>query len=154
MPTVWENGLFHACVCWVTYAARVTPRHPDSPPPTPAIVAAVVCLVEALLLVATAVLYGLELADGRAEDADVASMSLVVCLIFAILLAVLAAAWRKGATWPRTATLVWNVLLLPAAWTLSTTTGIWAGLGLAALALTGVVASLLAPAAELPDRTL
>ena len=94
MPTVWENGLFHARVCWVTYAARVTPRHPDSPPPTPAIVAAVVCLVEALLLVGTAVLYGLELADGRAEDANVASMSLVVCLIFAILLAVLAAAWR------------------------------------------------------------
>ena len=113
-----------------------------------------VCLVEAALLVVTAVLYGLELVDGQADDANVASMSLVVCLIFAILLAVLAAAWRKAALWPRTPTLVWNVLLLPAAWTLATTNGIWVGLALAVVALAGVMAALLAPSPDLPDRTL
>ena len=116
--------------------------------------AALVCLVEALFLVGTAVLYGLELADGRSDDANVASMSLVVCLIFAILLAVLAAAWRKGARWPRTPTIVWNVLLLPAAWTLATTSGLWVGLTLAVVAVAGVVAALLAPSADLPDRAL
>lgn len=132
----------------------MTSSNPPSPPTTPALVAAVVCLIEAALLLVTAVLYGLELVDDRAVDANTASMSLVVCLIFAILLAVLAAAWRKGAYWPRTATLVWNALLLPAAWTLASSNGIWVGLGLAVLALTGVVASLLAPAADLSDRAL
>jgi K+-sensing histidine kinase KdpD len=127
----------------------------DLPPPTPpAIAAAAVCLVEALALVVTALVYGLELADGRAVDASTASMSLVVCLIFAILLAVLAAAWRKSALWPRTPTLVWNVLLLPAAWTLTATNGIWVGLALAVVAVAGVVASLLAPSADLTDRAL
>lgn len=116
--------------------------------------AGLVCFVEALLLLVTAGLYGLELACGRADDANTASMSLVVCLIFAILLGALASAWHKGARWPRTPTLVWNVLLLPAAWTLATTNGIWVGLTLAVIALAGVVASLLAPAADQPDRTL
>lgn len=132
----------------------MTPSNLPSPLTPPAVAAAVVCLIEAALLVVTAVLYGLELLDDQADDANVASMSLVVCLIFAILLAVLAAAWRKGALWPRTPTLVWNVLLLPAAWTLATTNGIWVGLTLAVVALAGVVASLLAPSPDLPDRTL
>lgn len=132
----------------------MTSSNPPSPPTTPALVAVAVCLIEAALLLVTAVLYGLELVDDRAVDANTASMSLVVCLIFAILLAVLAAAWRKGAYWPRTATLVWNALLLPAAWSLASSNGIWVGLGLAVLALTGVVASLLAPAADLSDRAL
>lgn len=132
----------------------MTSINPLPPPTPPALAAAGVCLIEAALLVVTAALYGLELVDGRAADANTASMSLVVCLIFAILLAVLAAAWHKGARWPRTPTLVWNVLLLPAAWTLTTTNGIWVGLTLAVVAVAGIVASLLTPSADLPDRTL
>lgn len=116
--------------------------------------AAGVCVVESALLVATAVLYALELLGDRAEDAGTASMSLALCVIFAILLAVLAAAWSKGALWPRTPTVVWNVLLLPAAWTLVTASGIWIGVGVAVVAATGVVAALLAPTPELPDRAL
>jgi hypothetical protein len=110
-----------------------------------------VSAVEALLLLATAAIYGLELADGRAEDPSTASMSMVVAIIFAILLAVLAGAWVKGALWPRSPTIVWNVLLLPAAWTLAQTNGLWFGLGLAALALAGAVAALMAPSPHLPD---
>ncbi|KRE37706.1 hypothetical protein ASG73_08650 [Janibacter sp. Soil728] len=132
----------------------MNPSNSLTAPTPPAIAAAVVCLIEALVLVVTAFLYGLELADGRAVDANTASMSLVVCLIFAILLAVLAAAWRKGALWPRTPTLVWNVLLLPAAWTLTTTNGIWVGLALAGVAVAGIVASALAPSADLTDTAL
>lgn len=132
----------------------MTPSNRTSPPAPPALAAAGVCLVEALLLLVTAGLYALELVDGRAEDASIASMSLVVCLIFAILLAVLAGAWFSGALWPRTPTLVWNLLLLPAAWTLTTTNGIWVGLSLAVVAAAGIVAALLAPSADLSDRTL
>ena len=125
------------------------------PPPTrPALAAAAGCRGEALALGVTAPHSALARAAARAVDASTASMSLVVCLIFAILLAVLAAAWRKSALWPRTPTLVWNVLLLPAAWTLTATNGIWVGLALAVVAVAGVVASLLAPSADLTDRTL
>ena len=132
----------------------VTSNTANPRPAPPALVAAGVCLVESALLVATALLYALELLGDLAEEAGTASMSLALCVIFAILLAVLAAAWFKGATWPRTPTVVWNVLLLPAAWTLVTASGIWIGVGVAAVAATGIVAALLAPTPELPDRAL
>ena len=109
----------------------VTPSNPPSHLTPPALAAAAVSVVEALLLLVTAGLYGLELADGRAEDPSTASMSMVVAIIFAILLLALAGAWAKGARWPRTPTVVWNVLLLPAAWTLVQSSGLWIGLGLA-----------------------
>lgn len=158
MPTVWDDRFVPSCRVMSHEGSPtllvVTSSQPPSSPTPSALAAALVCLVEAIFLVGTAVLYGLELADGRSDDANVASMSLVVCLIFAILLAVLAAAWRKGARWPRTPTIVWNVLLLPAAWTLATTSGLWVGLTLAVVAVAGVVAALLAPSADLPDRAL
>ena len=43
------------------------------------------------------------------------------------------------------------VLLLPAAWTLVQSSGLWIGLGLAVVALAGVVAALLSPSPDLPD---
>ncbi|WP_338537791.1 alkaline shock response membrane anchor protein AmaP [Janibacter terrae] len=131
--------------------------NPSQPPshPRPAVLAAAgVCLLQVLTLLVTAGLYALELTRGDGEDPSTASMTMVVCIIFAILLAVLASAWFKGASWPRTPTIVWNVLLLPAAWTLATSSGLWFGLGLAVLALVGIAAALLTPVPELPDRAL
>lgn len=113
-----------------------------------------VCLLEALLLFVTAGMYGVELVAGEAFDANTASMSLVVSVIFALLLLAVGMSWLRGRAWPRTPTIVWNLLLLPAAWTLATTTGAWFGLGLAVVALTGVGAALLSPAHDLDDRTL
>lgn len=109
--------------------------------------------MEALLLFVTAGMYGVELAAGEAFDANTASMSLVVSLIFALLLVVLGMSWLRDREWPRTPTVVWNALLLPAAWTLGTSTGPLFGLGLAALALVGLAAALLSPA-HYDDRTL
>lgn len=137
----------------VTYAAGVTTPHHSFAPSTPPRAAAVVCFVEAVLLLVTAGMYGMELAAGEAFDASTASMSLVVSLIFAILLAVLGMSWAKGSQWPRTPTIVWNALLLPAAWTLGTSTGLWFGLGLGALALVGIAAAVLSPA-HFDDRAL
>jgi uncharacterized protein YacL len=117
-------------------------------------VAAAVCLFEALLLFVTAGMYGLELIAGEAFDANSASMSLVVALIFALLLLVIGMSWIKGRSWPRTPTIVWNLLLLPAAWTLVTTTGLWFGLGLAVLALVGIAAAVLSPVHDVDDRSL
>lgn len=104
------------------------------------------CLLEAVLLLVTAGMYGLELLAGEAFDANTASMSLVVSLIFAILLLVLGMSWFRGREWPRTPTIVWNALLLPASWTLGTSTGLWYGVGLALIAIVGVAAALLSPA--------
>lgn len=137
----------------VTYAALVTSPNLPFAPSAPPRVAGGVCLVEAVLLLVTAGMYGLELLAGEAFDANTASMSLVVSLIFAILLVVLGMSWLRGREWPRTPTIVWNALLLPAAWTLGTSTGPWYGLGLAALALVGLAAALLAPA-HFDDRAL
>ena len=118
-------------------------------PTVPPRVAGGVCLVEAALLLVTAVSYGVELIEGRAFDANTASMSLVVSLIFALLLLAVGMSWLRGRTWPRTPTIVWNVLLLPAASTLWTSTGPWAGIGLAVLALVGLAAALLSPSHEM-----
>lgn len=141
-------------VCPVTYPAEVTPPTSSVAPSTPPRVAGMVCLVEALLLFVTAGMYGVELASGESVDANTASMSLVVSVIFALLLLAVGMSWLRGRSWPRTPTIVWNVLLLPAAWTLATTTGAWVGLGLAVIALVGVGAALLSPAHDLDDRAL
>lgn len=117
------------------------PIDPSGPPR----VAGAVCLVEALLLLVTAGVYGVELLGGEAFDANTASMSLVVSLIFALLLLVLGMSWFRGREWPRTPTIVWNALLLPAAWTLASSSGLWSGIGLAAVAVVGIVAALLSP---------
>lgn len=155
MPTVWDDGFVPPRRVMSHEGSPtllvVTPSNPPSHLTPPALAAAAVSVVEALLLLVTAGLYGLELADGRAEDPSTASMSMVVAIIFAILLLALAGAWAKGARWPRTPTLVWNVLLLPAAWTLVQSSGLWIGLGLAVVALAGVVAALLSPSPDLPD---
>lgn len=138
----------------VTYPSGVTiPNLPDDSLVPPR-AAGAVCLVESALLFVTAGSYALELLADQAFDANTASMSLVVSLIFALLLLVVGMSWLRGRLWPRTPTIVWNLLLLPAAWTLGTSTGLWFGVGLALLALIGIAAAVLAPAHDLQDRAL
>ena len=141
-------------VCRVTYPSGVTLPNLPVDPLVPPRVAGTVCLVESALLFVTAGMYALELLADQAFDANTASMSLVVSLIFALLLLAVGMSWLRGRVWPRTPTIVWNLLLLPASWTLGTSTGLWFGLGLAALAVVGIGAALLAPAHHYDDRAL
>ena len=40
-------------------------------------------------------------------------MSALLILLFGVALALVALGWLRGGSWPRTPTIVWNVLLLP-----------------------------------------
>ena len=79
-------------------------------------VAAANCALQALVLVALAVLYVVELARGETSDTTRVVVSIVIILLFAAALGALARSWLAGVDWPRTPTIVWNVLLLPVAW--------------------------------------
>jgi hypothetical protein len=79
-------------------------------------VAAANCALQALVLVALAVLYVVELGRGETADTIRVVMSIVLILLFAAALVALARSWLAGVDWPRTPTIVWNVLLLPVAW--------------------------------------
>lgn len=114
-------------------------------------VAALVCAAEALLLLATAAILARELITGTADDASTAGMTLAVSALFAALLLVLAAHWWRGRRWPRTPTIVWNLLLLPAAWTLGTGGATALAIGLAAAAVLGLMAAWSSPPADLDE---
>lgn len=107
----------------------------------PVLLAALVCLLEGVALVGFCVFYLYELVLGEGDDPARVVMSVVLMAIFAVALLLAARAWVRGLPWPRTPTIVWNLLLLPVAWSMRDA-GFWGALPLALVALTGIVASL------------
>ena len=110
--------------------------------------AALVTLVEALVLLGFAAYYVYEIAIGAANDLPRAVTSAVLILIFGLLLLVLASGWRRAADWARTPTLLWNALLLPVAWSLHESGRSVLALGVGVLAIVGIGAALAAPPRE------
>jgi hypothetical protein len=76
-------------------------------------VAAVLVGLQALALVAFAGFYVYELAIGEGSDPARVLMSALLILLGGVALAVVCRGWVRGAAWPRTPTIVWNLLLLP-----------------------------------------
>lgn len=107
--------------------------------------AAVATLVEALVLVGFFAFYVYEMAVGATDDLGRAATSAALILVFGILLLVMAAAWRKGADWPRTPTLLWNGLLLPVAWSLHESDRTPLAVAVGVLALVALAAALASP---------
>jgi hypothetical protein len=105
----------------------------------------VATLVEALVLVGFFAFYVYEMAIGATDDLGRAATSAVLILVFGILLLVIAAAWRRGAEWARTPTLLWNALLLPVAWSLHESDRTPLALGVGLLALVSLGAALASP---------
>lgn len=140
-------------VSQVTYAAVVTSRpsldQTTDRLPTASRAAGAICLVEAVLLLIAGLFFGGELLTGTADEASVASMSMILTLLFAVLMLVMAVHWWRGSRWQRTPTIVWNLLLLPAAWSLMSSSGVLPALAVAAVALAGLVSAWASPAPEL-----
>ncbi len=121
---------------------------PDASSPAPRgprVVAALVSLAEGLVLLGFVGFYVYEIAIGASGSVVSAAMSAVLILLFAILLLVLARAWRRAADWARTPTLLWNALLLPVAWSLHESGRTAIALGVAVLAVVGIGAALASP---------
>lgn len=112
------------------------------------LVAGVLCAVQALTLVGFVVFYLVELVRGASDDPTRVVMSAVLIAVFAALLGLVARAWLRGANWPNTPTIVWNVLLLPVSWSLIQ--GGWAAVGIPLLvvALAAVVSAAKADTGE------
>jgi hypothetical protein len=89
-----------------------------------------------------------ELAQGAGDDPTRVVMSVVLIAVFAVLLLVLARAWLRGANWPNTPTIVWNLLLLPVAWSLFQAGRGVLALSVAVVAVLGVVAAARADTAD------
>jgi len=69
--------------------------------------------VQAVALAGFAVYYVVELVLGEGSDATRVLMSALLIFVAAVGLGVLARGWLGVAAWPRTPTIVWNVILLP-----------------------------------------
>lgn len=105
-------------------------------------VAAGVCALEALTLLGFCVFYLWELGQGASADTTRAAVSAILIALVAVGLAALARSWWRGAGWPNTPTVVWNLLLLPVAWSLLQAEHVLLAVGVGVVALAGVVAAI------------
>lgn len=113
--------------------------------PTARRVAALLTAVEALIVLGFAVFFGYEVAVGAEDSLSTALGSGALILVAGIALLYLARGWARGAHWPRTPTLLWNVLLLPVAWSLHDSAQTLVALGVAVLSLASIAAALATP---------
>ena len=86
---------------------------PDPSSRGPRRLAAALTGVQAVALAGFAVYYVVELVLGEGSDATRVLMSALLIFVAAVVLGVLARGWLGVAAWPRTPTIVWNVILLP-----------------------------------------
>ena len=113
----------------------------DSAPTGRSNVAAVICLLEGLILVGFCGFYLYELVLGQGDDPGRVVMSVALMGLFAVALLAAARAWRSGVAWPRTPTILWNLLLLPVAWNMWEG-GFWGAWPVGVAAVLGIWAAL------------
>lgn len=82
-------------------------------------IAALITGVQALVLVGFAVFYIYELSVGAGSDASGVAVSALLIGVTAVALLVLTRGWLGDGEWPRTPTIVVNLLLLPVGWSLA-----------------------------------
>jgi hypothetical protein len=122
---------------------------PESTPPVsqaarhagiPGLVAAVIIGFHALGCTVLAVFFPLMAARGARLSSFSHVMFSVFTGLFAVGLGFVARGLWQGMSWPRTATAVWLVLLLPVGWAMAQGGSLWFGLLILGSAVLGVVA--------------
>ncbi len=103
---------------------------------------AVLAALEGIVLLGFAGFFGYEIASGATDDTTRGLTSGALILVFALSLLAMARGWARLADWPRTPTLLWNILLLPVAWSLFQSGRPLVASGVAAVAVVSVVAAL------------
>lgn len=108
------------------------------------LLAGALCLIEGVLLLGLAAFYLYELARGGGGDGARVVMSAVLMVVVGVALVAGARAWRQGLTWPRTPTILWNLLLMPVAYNMALG-GFWGAWPLGVAAVMAVAAALATP---------
>ena len=115
------------------------------------LLACLTCALEALAAVAWAGFEVLRAAAGQTSTVGVAIALGGLLVAFAVALALMALGWQRGAGWPKTPTVVWNVLLLPVAWSLAEAGNVLLGVGIGLVALVGIGSAVATPTTFGPD---
>ncbi len=106
--------------------------------------AALVCLLEALVLAGFGVFYLVELAFGEGSDPMRVFTEALLVLLFAAGVGLLGRLWLGKSQWPAVPTVVWHVLLVPVAVSLFQSGQFLLGVLLALAIVTAVVATVAA----------
>ena len=101
--------------------------------------------LEALVVLGFAGFYVYEMVTGATDDLTRAATSGALILVFGLALLALSRAWARASQWARTPTVLWNVLLLPVAWSLHESDRDAVALGVAAVAVASIVAAVASP---------
>jgi hypothetical protein len=104
-----------------------------------------ICALQALAVLGWAVFEVVRAGSGRTSTAGVAVALGGLLVVFAGALSVMALGWRRGAGWQKTPTVVWNLLLLPVAWSIVQGGGMLLGLVVGVVALGGLGAAIVTP---------
>ncbi len=103
---------------------------------------AVLAALEGLVLLGFVGFFGYEIASGATDDITRGVTSGALILVFAVFLLAMARGWARLADWPRTPTLLWNLLMLPVAWSLFQSDRSLVALGVGVVAVASVAAAL------------
>lgn len=134
----------------VTAAPSPSDRPSSHSVDRPRVVASAVCALQGLFLLGFCVFSLVELASSGSDSPSRVVMEVVLVAVFAVGLLAIARFWVAGADWPKTPTIVWNLLLLPVAWGLVQSDRALIAVAVAAVAVTGIGA---AAAASTSDRS-
>lgn len=121
-----------------TQPTQPTQPTPQTPQLRPAPLSVAVLGIQVLVIMGFSVFYVVELALGLGEDRARVAMSILVFLVGAAGLAMLARAFSRGASWPRTPSLVWHALLIPLAVSLAQAGQVLLGIGVGVIAAAGI----------------
>jgi hypothetical protein len=109
------------------------------------------CALQALAVLGWAVFEVVRAGSGRTSTTGTAVALGGLLVVFAGTLTVMALGWQRGAGWQKTPTVVWNLLLLPVAWSLVQGGGTLLGLVVGVVALVGLAAAVATPTSFGPD---